>query len=1764
MQLILDAAQAGEVSDAWCARGKGAEVWDGIDFDPCFRLRVFDGVIPLLFLSLSASYLLVRLFSLARRSFPRSSFGYEQLPTVDASSRGTAGSSPIAQAESRVLREVAEKQSPDWHDPSTQKELLGDDAEPDVVEADPEAEETGRTGLALAARAVWGCKKDVLNVVANAAMLALCTLKTIRAFQRGEGGRAWVATEMASWAWAFILSVAKVCLAIQHRVFALSHPSLPHRNVSPAYTLLERILIPYYVSFASLTGFFDLRSALLGNKTYPYTVSREALAIEAVLFATSSFLFIVEFFTPRPSRYSSRSSRTQRRLSTTDKSLPPSPEMHASLFSLATFSFLEGFQLRSAFPRIFGAGSIKMDTIPDLRADDKTARVVLSFRQSMRTLDTRLARLPLFIRRRILSDPNAGVEGLGLTPKLIYHFWPALVAQNIWSLGRVVLNPIAPLMLRGILAHIAKRERGEYAPFHVPILYAWGMFLGTILGGICSSQGLFIGRRICIRLRSIIVGEVFTKALRRKDQAGLSSAKPTEEADVSPTADAAPKPTSKATPASGSEADDLDEEELGKELEKASSGKIINLISVDTYRLSEVCAYLHFLLSEMPLSIIVICYLLFDLLGTSAAVGIAVLTLLVPIQGRISALFNIYQEKLLAAADQRLELTTEVIGQVRVVKFFAWERKFLEMMDATRKKELSAIWKRALTMVAGNGLMFGAPFIVGSVTFVFHTKVLERPLTAETAFTALALLQVLRSPLEGFTDMFVNVLQAYVSLKRLDAFMQEEETHKYSLLQKATSLEDPVIGFVDGTFTWSNEDAARQDTSVFRLKDLDLRFPEGQLSIILGPVGSGKTTLLQSLLGETNRLSGSAFLPSPVIRSTDSDPAILTETTAYASQQPWLLSATIRENILFGSPFNAKRYQATLDACALQPDLKALELGDDTEVGEKGTVLSGGQKARISLARAIYSPARYVLLDDVLSAVDSHTAQHLVEKCLTGKVMRHRTCVLVTHAVDLCLPVAGFVVTLDQSTVVSAGPPDTLSQSRLLELEKQDKFASDANESSFSTIEALADGETDEALRQHQEEERRKRAEKLKLVKDETQSEGAVKKEVYYTYIRAFGGWSVALVALAIFVGAQLADIAISLALRYWANSFDRKAESFGTVFVSTVAASTGRLHAVPIRLAQAARSVSQGDLSASSILGEDRKLDSDYWLAMYCLLAVVNLAFITARAAFFLWRGLCASRILYRRLISQILGAPIRFFDSTPTGRILNRLSKDMETIDQDLSQTAMYYTFELVAVAGITGTVSATLPAFLLAAAAISAAYWLLGYIYVASSRELKRFESVTRSPIFSVFGESLQGVSTIRAYGDASRFMRHIFQLLDENNRPFFTLWLANRWLSLRTDVFGAIAALIAALFVIFARSMDAALAGFVLSFALMFQERLLWIVRLNAQIEVQANSVERIQEYLELEQESQGGVHPPAIWPTRGGTISVNKLTASYAPNLPSVLKAVSFEVKGGEKVGIVGRTGSGKSSLALSFFRFIEPSSGNITIDGIDINTLKLEDLRSRLTIVAQEAALFAGSLRFNLDPFGQHEDQAIWDALRRVQMAAPGACGVTPKPTPGPSRAVSPTNSDDEHSEATATAEDERYVVKSLDMPVKEGGKNFSAGQRQLLALARGILKLRSSSILILDESTASLDHATDERIQETIRSEMADATILCIAHRLRTVIDYNKILVLDHGVVKEFDTPSNLLADADSMFSALCQKSGEYDVLKKMADDAARQRGEL
>ncbi|KAK4050877.1 Transporter of the ATP-binding cassette (ABC) [Microbotryomycetes sp. JL201] len=1522
----------------------------------------------------------------------------------------------------------------------------------------------------------------------------------------------------------------KLAISFARRVNALSRPSASHRSSPAAYTVIEFLVIPWYCIF-TMIQLFDMRSVLLGR-------SRIALGRSVATFIVALVVSTVELFAPRPSRFSSRSDGVR---TAHDSNLPKQPELHASLFSIMTFSFMEGFMFRSAFPKLLNAPKLSMDTVPDLRPDDKTARVLLSYRRDMGRAEALFPRL---------------FERANLSVKLLWHFRRELLLQQAWSYFKIVFVNLPALFMRALLADVSKRGRGEYAPVHVSFLYAAGMAATQIIASLAGSQALYIGRRICIRMRSIVVGEVFTKALRRKDHSGRSTAPKGDETEDDD------KDTTKK-----SEDEELDE--IEEDLEHASSGKIVNLISVDTYRASEVAAYLHQLWPETFILLFVTLYLLWGVLGWSTIAGVAVIILIAPIQGLDAKLFSKFQTRLLAAADARLSLATEIIASIRIVKYFAWEEKFAAKMNEARKKELRALWYRALTIVGGGVLSFASPVLISVATFVVHTKVRHLDLTAETAFTALALFNVLRGPMEMFTDMFVFALEAHISLKRIGKFLSEPESNKYSVLKAPSAASDPTVGLVNGNFAWVEPDQVSADPALFRLRDVNVTFPIGKLSLVLGPVGSGKSTLLLSLLGETNKLSGSAFLPSPVVRATGEDPAVLTETSAYAAQTPWLLSDTIKQNILFGSDFNERRYNMVLDACALRPDLKQFELGDETEVGEKGTVLSGGQKARISLARAMYSPAKYVLLDDVLSAVDSHTAQHLVAQCLTGRIMRHRTCILVTHAVDLCIPVASFVVSLDNGSVIASGTPEELALDKDLGLtSKTSEMLQDvvterqplsANPSeSQITIEAVAQGCTDQEAIERREEERRAVQEKLKLIKDETQSEGAVSWDVYGMYFGAMGGWSSVLVAFAFFGIAQLFDVLVQLALRFWANSYEQK-ES--VVLFSAVAL---RSAVAKTRIAASASAGPTMSESGPVIGGHEH--DHTYWLKMYCMLAVVSIFFSSLRFGFWLWRGVVASRVLYARLIERVLTAPIRFFDTTPTGRILNRLSKDMETVDQDVAQTLMWFLLEICMVIGIIGTISIALPSFLIAAFFIAIAYIVIGYLYLASSRELKRSESVTKSPIFSTFGEVLNGVTTIRAYGDAARFTKQIFNLVDINNRPFFALWQGNRWLSVRVDVAGAMVAFAAAVFVLVAHVTDPALAGFVISFAITFTDRMLWVVRLYSQNEVNANSVERVREYMTLDQEKPDGMVPPAAWPSREGQIRVERLTASYAPELGPVLKDLSFVLNPREKIGICGRTGestvfvcSGKSTLGLSFFRFIEPTSGRIVIDGIDIGKLKLSELRSRLTIVAQESALFAGTLRFNLDPFGQFEDADIWDALVRVQMASPS----TPQPTPRASRPASPTvppsttstTTSAETTVAEPADEADRFVVKSLDMVVSEAGKNFSQGQRQLLALARGLLKLRHSNVLILDESTASLDSATDERIQKTIRDEMGEAIILCIAHRLHTVVDFDKILVLGDGQVLEFDTPVKLMSDPESVFYDLAQKSGDFDELKRMAE---------
>jgi ABC-type multidrug transport system fused ATPase/permease subunit len=591
---------------------------------------------------------------------------------------------------------------------------------------------------------------------------------------------------------------------------------------------------------------------------------------------------------------------------------------------------------------------------------------------------------------------------------------------------------------------------------------------------------------------------------------------------------------------------------------------------------------------------------------------------------------------------------------------------------------------------------------------------------------------------------------------------------------------------------------------------------------------------------------------------------------------------------------------------------------------------------------------------------------------------------------------------------------------------------------------------------------------------------------------------------------------------------------------ISTIISARGAETAPqPLFLWQTAKRVAELTLQTTDLTELKKHVrgneNLNYYLSIYAFIAFLFCVATFARIVIVSLGSIRASKRMHEQLLSRIVHAKARFLDKTPMGQILNRFSKDLETIDQELAMVALGFIHDTLTIAITVVLITFITPGFLVAGVLITAIYTVVGAFYIRSSRELKRLESVTRSPIYQHFGETLTGVVTIRAYGDNLRFIRDNLNNIDTNNRPFYYLWALNRWLSVRVDLGGALVSFFAAIFVIMnVDKLDAGLAGISLTYAISFTDHVLWCVRLYSMLEMSMNSVERIDEYLEIEQEAPAIVEEhrvPKGWPSKGA-IDVEHLVLQYAPDLPAVIKDVSFKVEAGAKIGIVGRTGAGKSTIATAFFRLIEPTSGRITIDGVDIAKIGLRELRQGLTIIPQDPTLFQRTLRYNLDPFGEHTDTEIFEALRRVHLI-------------GESSASSVAQAGDENIN----------VFFNLDTQIAEGGNNLSQGQKQLLCLARALLRM--PRVILMDESTASVDHLTDAKIQKTIRLNFKHSTILTIAHRLRSIVDYDKILVLDAGQVKEFNHPHLLMQDKESVFREMCAASGEFDVLAEMAKQA-------
>jgi ABC-type multidrug transport system fused ATPase/permease subunit len=839
---------------------------------------------------------------------------------------------------------------------------------------------------------------------------------------------------------------------------------------------------------------------------------------------------------------------------------------------------------------------------------------------------------------------------------------------------------------------------------------------------------------------------------------------------------------------------------------QTNHGAIINLMAVDAFKVSEISAYLHYLFASVPVELAIAITLLYNLLGYSALVGLLVMVCIFPVQYLITRRFNYVQDQLMSATDKRVNRLNEVLQAIRIIKFFAWEEKFNAIVNESRDQELRWLRERLILWASYGICWYGFPIVVTLATFTCYTQWFGHDLLASTAFTALSLFSVLRKPIDQLADMITNVIQSKVSLDRVDQFLNEEDTEKYATaVKRRKSLvytQGRQAKFENATFTWAsrteikNEKAA-SDSAIaklaFQLRDISIDFPEDALTLIVGPTGCGKTSLLMALLGELTLLKGSVYLPCQAREEILQDPELgLTDTVAYCAQQAWLLNDTIKNNILFAAPYNKERYERVIRVTALEKDLQILDGGDETEVGEKGITISGGQKQRISLARALYSSARYILLDDCLSAVDSHTAQWIYQYALAGDLMSGRTRILVTHNVALTLPSAKHVVILDNGRIRAQGTPEEVIRRKGFGEETDSIKASllrsggttplpsqpPSRVQSTTTLVAAggnqADGNTAtaKALMAKKEADRKKAG---RLVQAEEKAEGSVNWRVYRVYLESLGPWWYWIIVILTILAQQGSQVFQTYWIRVWAASYGTQKTdlAFSRDFFAAGSQSSIWGNSITYGFPQVGEKSTSVNVEGINdfLMGRDPM----FYIIGYTVVGLIYVGFTFIRSMLVVYGSVRAGRTLFEKLLASVTHAKLRFFDTTPIGRVMNRFSKDMETIDQETAWVLFCVLFDLTSVTTIVILITAVTPAFLLAGVLIVCLFTVIGLAYLRSSVELKRLESISRSPIFQHFGETLNGVSTIRAYGDEQRFIRENLQRINDNNRPFTLLWV-----------------------------------------------------------------------------------------------------------------------------------------------------------------------------------------------------------------------------------------------------------------------------------------------------------------------------------------------------------------------------------------------------
>ncbi|XP_052799904.1 ATP-binding cassette sub-family C member 9-like isoform X2 [Mya arenaria] len=1231
-------------------------------------------------------------------------------------------------------------------------------------------------------------------------------------------------------------------------------------------------------------------------------------------------------------------------------------------------------------------------------------------------------------------------------------------------------------------------------------------------------------------------------------------------------------------------------------------GQIINHMSMDANFLMMQLFFIHYIWAT-PLQVVLCMVVMYFKLGVSAVIGALVIVLSAPLQIIVGRGMSIMQKKCMQHSDARVKKCNEMVQGIKVIKLLAWESYIARGITESRKKELRAVMLNAIFRSLFSFIGTAAPVLATFLTFVLYPIMENQPLTAGKALSTLALFNIMAIPLVLFSLMTSTMIMAHVSAQRLvpyfllpevessqgftdtmktegDESLHGEEattdgvpmqvlssrdlyvstcslashqshmTPRHSRQNSSSSLLDfttdhhvnsavvlsvnsdhyqprrrhmsgvsieelgndlteNAVEVENGSFTW---DLKKQEPTI---SNINLQIPKGKLVMIVGTVGSGKTSLISALLGEMVTCTGRVTWPrSPSV--------------ALVSQKPWLLNKTLRDNILFGAAYSWRRYQKVLECCALQPDIDQLPAGDQTEIGEKGVNMSGGQKQRVCIARALYSSADTFIMDDPLSALDAQVGRHVFDEVILKKLLRRKkTIIFVTHQLQYLNYAHSVVVMVDgevecqgKLTELKRTHPDLYdswrkalkvakaeeSKSHKTEEETIDALPERGNEhqlgrqmSNLTEASGSSDGEktptetngkmsvfsmpASPEKKEPKDTQTQEEFEKGlgsgsdmeaagKLVKREHRETGSVSWRVYMSHLAACGPIFITISVL-LMVTYQGLLVSTNMWISHWASK--------STIWANTLPS------------------------NSTEVFDNSRYIPVYVALSLSAVLATLFGGFL------FQFTGVNGAKNLHIDLLNTVMKVPMRFFDTNPSGRIINRFSSDIGQIDQKIPGT--WDAFLRVALATIAAVIvnCISTPFFMIAAVAVAILYFILQRIYISTARELQRLDSVTKSPVFTHFSETLNGLQTIRAYKAQSRFRQIAITSIDNNIVPFLFNQTANRWLGVRLDYFGAVLVLVSSVTSLssgLAGKTDPAFVGLSIAYALMVSNYLNWIVRNSTELEMMMNSVERVNEYKHLDTETTPAeeVSKQAGWPMRG-EIEFRNVSLMYDISQDPVVSNLTFAISDGEKIGICGRTGSGKSSLTLSLFRMIEISGGEILIDGRNIAHIALPELRSKLAIIPQDPILFTGTIRYNLDPGGELEDGNLWTALESVQL------------------------------KDTIEA-----LPDKLDSRVSEGGENFSIGQKQLFCLARAFL--RENRILVLDEATASIDLETDNKLQTVIGTVFKNRTVITIAHRISTIMKYDRVMTMDHGRMVEFDSPTTLMANEDSYFARLVRHS--------------------